>query len=95
MAAPFSGVELAMRCEQSEHGESQLFIKYFAPFLPLVFKVNFIFLLIVKLNRTSIYFQKNFKTRCPKSANNVAAKNSLMTQRRPLRPTSKYKQFSV
>jgi len=33
----FWGEELAVRCERSEHGKSQLFIKYFCPILPLVF----------------------------------------------------------
>ena len=39
----FLGVELAMRCERSEHGKSQLFIKYICPIFTTVFKVIFIF----------------------------------------------------
>ena len=37
--SPFLGVGLAMRCERSEHGKSQLSIKYLRSILLLVFKV--------------------------------------------------------
>ena len=70
MAKPFLGVELAVRCERSEHGESQLSIKYLCTIYSYCFKVNFNFLHVVKCR-----LQKYSRTaHCrPRISHNVVA----------------------
>jgi len=61
--SPFLGVELAVRCERSEHGKSQLSVKYFCTILISLFfsklsnytELSTLFNLIFSLaNRTAL-----------------------------------------
>jgi len=53
MASPFLGGELAMRCEQSEHGESQLFVKYLCTIFA-IFLIRLFYFLITLDDTTAL-----------------------------------------
>jgi len=84
---PFLGVELAVRCERSEHGKSQLSLKFlctiFIPPLRHLFYLYTFFLtlhfsLICQTTQNfqpylTLFFRFPIALRCPKMAYNVVA----------------------
>ena len=72
--SPFLGVGLAMRCERSEHGKSQLFIKYFCTILPLVFYFcHSFFQISLSLSATLCLFASKSHCTSPLACNVPAA----------------------
>jgi len=53
MAKPFLGVELAMRCERSEHGESQQFIKNLCAIYTICFSIYSILKFLLSLSQVN------------------------------------------
>ena len=83
MAKPIFGRGLAMRCEHSEHGKSQLSVKYLCVILILLFKSLVLFINSLFFSNLSnftklstlfnLIFRFQIALRCPRLADNVVA----------------------